>query len=296
MDFNNLHLEQIQFLEGILFEGLGRELRVDNYQFLSGGDINTALRIDTDEGFFFVKWNESADDEMFACEAKGLQLLKQSESVRVPEVISWGRKAGKVYLLLEYIGNTRPNPVYWEKFAAGLAAIHACSTADFGLPYDNYIGSLRQTNTSTVNGIRFFIENRLKVQAGLAFYNGELPKALHEKFFSLYEKLPELLPAGKPALLHGDLWSGNVLTDERGEACLIDPAVYYGLREADVAYTKLFGGFSDLFYDAYHEAYPLVPGFEQRVEIYNLYPLLVHLNLFGSGYLPGIERVLKKYA
>ncbi len=295
MDFNNLHFDQIQFLESILFEGLGREVSVDSYEFLSGGDINTSLRIDTREGFYFVKWNESAGEELFECESKGLQLLREAGSVRVPEVIGYGRKAEKAYLLLEFIGSTRPQPAYWGHFAEQLAALHAHTYSVFGLAYDNYIGSLAQRNTPTENGIQFFIENRLQAQAGLAFYNGQLPKALYDKFTTLYEKLPELLPAERPALLHGDLWSGNVLVDERGAACLIDPAVHYGLREAEIAFTKLFGGFDDAFYGAYEAAFSLAPGFAQRVELYNLYPLLVHLNLFGSGYLPGIERVLRKF-
>ncbi len=295
MDFNDLHFDQIQFLESILFEGLGREVTVDSYQFLSGGDINTALRIDTAEGYYFVKWNESAGEDLFECEAKGLQLLREADAVRVPDVINYGRKAEKAYLLLEFIGAARPQSAYWAALGEGLAALHAHTGAAFGLPYDNYIGSLAQRNTPTENGIRFFIESRLQVQAGLAFYNGQLPKALYDKFTTLYEKLPELLPVERPALLHGDLWSGNVLVDERGAACLIDPAVHYGLREAEIAFTKLFGGFDDAFYQAYEASFPLAPGFAQRVELYNLYPLLVHLNLFGSGYLTGIERVLQKF-
>ncbi len=295
MDFNDLHFDQIQFLESILFEGLGREVSVDSYQFLSGGDINTALRIDTGEGYYFVKWNESAGEELFACESKGLQLLREADAVRVPEVIGYGQRAEKTYLLLEFIGTARPQPTYWENLGEGLAALHAHTGPAFGLSYDNYIGSLPQRNTLTGSGVQFFIENRLQAQAGLAFYNGQLPKALYDKFTTLYEKLPQLLPAERPALLHGDLWSGNVLVDDRGSACLIDPAVHYGLREAELAFTKLFGGFEDTFYRAYEAVFPLAPGFKQRVELYNLYPLLVHLNLFGSGYLPGIERVLRKF-
>jgi fructosamine-3-kinase len=295
MDFNDLHFDQIQFLESILFEGLGREVSVEDYQFLSGGDVNTSLRIDTGEGYYFVKWNESAGEELFACESMGLQLLREAGVIRVPGVISYGRKAEKAYLLLEFVGSARPQPAYWERFGEQLAALHAHTGSAFGLPYDNYIGSLAQRNTPTDNGVRFFTESRLQAQAGLAFYNGQLPKALYDKFPALYERLPELLPAERPALVHGDLWSGNVLVDERGAACLIDPAAHYGLREAEIAFTKLFGGFEDAFYGAYESAFPLAPGFAQRVELYNLYPLLVHLNLFGSGYLPGIERVLRKF-
>lgn len=287
--------DPIQFLESILFEGLGYDVSVDSYELLSGGDINTTLRIDTREGKYVVKWNEQVGDDLFACEAKGLQLLEKAGAIRVPAVINYGRKAEKAYLLLQHIGSARPGAGYWNDLGTQLAALHRHTHSYFGLEYDNYIGSLRQSNPRTEDGIQFFIESRLKVQAGLAFYNGQLPKNLYDKFTGLYEKLPELLPAESPALLHGDLWSGNVLVDERGKPCLIDPAVHYGLREAEIAFTRLFGGFDEAFYTAYQEAFPLAAGYKQRVEIYNLYPLLVHVNLFGSGYLPGIERVLRKF-
>jgi len=295
MDFNSLHLDQIQFLESILFEGLGYDVPVESYQFLSGGDINTALRINTPRGGYFVKWNENAADDLFACEAAGLGLLKTAEAIRVPNVILTGRKGEKTYLLLEYVSSSRPKRDYWTSFGTQLAALHRRSNPAFGLEYDNYIGSLRQTNTLTRNGIQFFIESRLKVQAGLALYNQQLPKGLYDAFLRLFEKLPGMLPGEEPALVHGDLWSGNVLVDDRGVACLIDPAVHYGLREAEIAFTRLFGGFPEDFYGAYHAAFPLAPGFEERIEIYNLYPLLVHLNLFGAAYMPGIEKVLRKF-
>ncbi len=295
MNFNDFHLEHIQFLESILFEGLGFEIKVDGYQLLSGGDINTAVRIETAKGFFFVKWNEQAVSDVFECEAKGLQLLKSTGEIRTPEVIHFGRKAQRAYLLLEYIASSRPKTGYWRTLGRKLAHMHGHTHTFFGLDYDNYLGSLTQSNARWDNGIDFFIEQRLKVQAGLAFYNGELPSRLYDKFPKLYDKLPSILPDEKPALLHGDLWSGNVMTDSSGEGCLVDPAVYYGLREAELAFTRLFGGFQTDFYDTYQEVAPLSPGFEERVEVYNLYPLLVHLNLFGGGYLPGIEKVLKKY-
>jgi fructosamine-3-kinase len=196
MDFNDLHFDQIQFLESILFEGLGREVSVDSYLFLSGGDINTALRIDTGEGYYLVKWNESAGEDLFACESKGLQLLREADAIRVPGVIGYGRRAEKAYLLLEFISSARPQPAYWANFGEGLAALHAHTGPTFGLPYDNYIGSLAQRNAPQENGVRFFVENRLQAQAGLAFYNGQLPKALHDKFTTLYERLAvQPLPA-----------------------------------------------------------------------------------------------------
>ena len=147
----------------------------------------------------------------------------------------------------------------------------------------------------TPNGYDFFFDHRLLPQAGQALYEGLLPKKAYDALFRLRDRLPELLPYEPPALLHGDLWSGNVLPTQQNLPALIDPAVYYGFREAELAFTKLFAGFDTRFYDAYNEACPLNSGFEERVAIYNLYPLLVHVNLFGSGYVSGVERVLKRF-
>lgn len=295
MNFSEFHLEQIQFFESILFEELGHEVHVSGYQFLAGGNINNAVRLDTDHGYFFVKWNESAQDDMFACEAQGLELLMSAREIQVPQIIGYGHKLQKSYLILEYIHPQRPQPEYWAQFGNALSRLHSHPHVAFGLPYDNYIGSLRQNNQQSDNWTDFFIEKRLKVQAGLALYQGELPRTLFNKFESLYKQLPDILPVQVPALLHGDLWSGNVMTGNNGLATLIDPAVYYGSREAEVAFTTLFGGFGERFYSAYAETFPLEPGFEERIGIYNLYPLLVHVNLFGSGYLSGIEKILKKF-
>ncbi len=188
-----------------------------------------------------------------------------------------------------------PTKTYWETLGQSLAVLHSHTQPTFGLHFDNYIGSLPQTNTLTANGYDFFFEHRLLPQAGLALYKGLLSKKSYDALFRLRDRLPELFPNERPALLHGDLWSGNVLINEDNKPALIDPAVYYGFREAELAFTRLFAGFDDRFYDAYDEAFPLQNGFNERVAIYNLYPLLVHVNLFGSGYVSGVERVLKQF-
>jgi fructosamine-3-kinase len=294
MNFNNIHVEQIQFFESILFESVGHEVHVSGYQFLVGGNINNAVRLDTDSGYFFVKWHEISPENSFMCEASGLELLRTANEIPVPEVIGFGQKYQKSYLLLEFINSSRPQHQYWEYFGHSLARLHRHTHTAFGLSHNNYIGSLQQINTFSENWVEFFIEKRLKVQAGLALYNGELSRELFNKFEILYKELPSMLPATAPSLLHGDLWSGNVMVGPSGNVMLIDPAVYYGNREAELAFTRLFGGFPDKFYEAYEETFPLEPDFEDRVAIYNLYPLLVHVNLFGSGYLSGIEKVLKR--
>jgi fructosamine-3-kinase len=198
-------------------------------------------------------------------------------------------------LILEYIDPGNPAKNYWETLGQALAVLHSHTQPKFGLQFNNYIGSLPQSNTLTASGISFFFEQRLLPQAGMALYKGLLAKQAYDALFRLYDRLPQIFPHERPALLHGDLWSGNVMVTETGQPALIDPAVYYGFRESDLAFTKLFGGFDQRFYSAYNEAFPLEDGFDDRVAIYNLYPLLVHVNLFGSGYVSGVERVLKQF-
>lgn len=292
--------EQFAFFESILFLAFGQEVQVIETQFLSGGNINTAAQVFSSEGVFFVKWNElhqHVDDrhDLFEAEARGLALLNQTDAFRMPAVVGHGEQQGRAYLILEYIDTGNPGPTYWDELGQSLALLHGHTQPKFGLSFTNYIGSLPQTNTLTTNGHEFFFDQRLLPQAGLALYKGLLSKALYDKLLTLRNRLHGLLPNERPALLHGDLWTGNVLITEEGIPALIDPAVYYGFREAELAFTKLFGGFDQRFYDAYDEAFPLDDGFEERVAIYNLYPLLVHLNLFGAGYLSGIERVLKGF-
>ena len=178
---------------------------------------------------------------------------------------------------------------------ARLAALHRCSKDFFGLDHNNYIGSLRQFNHQQTSWVNFFIEQRLNVQLKLAIDSGMMDSKWLNEFESLYAKLPAMLPEEKPSLLHGDLWGGNLITDEKGEPCLIDPAVYFGSREADLAMTKLFGGFDDEFYTSYQHTFPLQPGYDKRFDIYNLYPLLVHVNLFGGSYKSAVANILKAF-
>ncbi|OJJ22986.1 ketosamine-3-kinase [marine bacterium AO1-C] len=279
------------FFESVLFRSLGKSVSVDQYLVLGGGSINQAVALTTAEGQFFVKYNKMAPKDMFGLEARGLQTLREAEEIHIPEVIG----VDEDFLLLEFIAGRRTKNNYWEDFGQSLARLHQHTHSSFGLDYNNYIGRLEQINDPLEDGIAFFIEKRLKIQAGKAFYEGYLSKTMLRQFDQLYAKLPELIPNEKPALLHGDLWSGNVISNHLGLVALVDPAVYYGLRETELAFTHMFGGFHERFYNAYHETFPLEPGFDNRKDIYNLYPLLVHVNLFGQGYLNGIRRTLDKY-
>ncbi|MBD2754660.1 fructosamine kinase family protein [Spirosoma validum] len=290
--------EQFSFFESILFSTLGKPVQVIETQFISGGDINVAAQVFSSEGVFFVKWNTFEQDEnqnLFEAEAKGLDLLRQTDALQIPQVIGYGRHGDKAYLILEYIELGKPNKTYWHTLGQSLALLHSHTQPKFGLHFDNFIGSLKQTNTLTASGYDFFFDHRLLPQAGLAMYRGLLSKDAYDALLRLRTRLPELIPNERPALLHGDLWSGNVLINEHNKPVLIDPAVYYGFREAELAFTKLFAGFDEYFYEAYDEAFPLESGFNERVGIYNLYPLLVHVNLFGSGYVSGVERILKQF-
>ncbi|WP_259016851.1 fructosamine kinase family protein [Emticicia fluvialis] len=287
--------DQFQFFEGILFETLGRDVQVNEYRLLQGGSINATVQILTSEGKYFVKYNTLNYDQMFAAEARGLDLLRETKVIRIPEVINWGRRDGHDYLILEHIEANKQNKFYWETLGHKLAALHRNTSDCFGLGFNNYIGSLEQNNEPNINWIPFFIEKRLNVQAGLAYYNELIDKEVYDKFQKFYELLPSLLPDERPSLLHGDLWAGNVITDNIGEPCLIDPAVYYGNREVELAFTRLFDGFDNRFYEAYHESFPLQPRFEDRAGIYNLYALMVHVNIFGAIYLPPVLRTLNRY-
>jgi protein-ribulosamine 3-kinase len=285
-----------QFFESVLFQTLGKAIEIQSFQFKSGGCINNTLQLFTSEGMYFLKWNQDYPDDMFEKEAAGLNILGDSGYIFVPEVLGYGIVGEKNYLLLQYVDSGRRQVDYWEDFGRSLALMHKnCSHSSFGLDHDNYIGRLPQSNDFHSEWIRFFIEKRLEIQIQLAVYNRLVENSFVKKYRSLYEKLPELLLAEPPALLHGDLWSGNVMVSPNGKACIIDPAVYYGHREIELAFTRMFGGFDTSFYRAYEEAYPLEPDFELRSEIYNIYPYMVHVNLFGQSYLPGVDRVLRKY-
>lgn len=264
------------------------EANVESSRRLSGGDINDAYRVKLDDGRkVFVKRNGSAPHDMFEAEAHGLEWLRVGP-LRIPKVLAIGHE----FLALELLEPTTRTKAFDETLGRGLATLHQTHPDSFGLQRDNYIGRLPQSNRQHDDWVSFFREERLLAQIELASIGG----SLRHRFDQLFEKLPELVgPAEPPARLHGDLWGGNLHTDEEGEPCLIDPATYGGHREIDLAMMRLFGGFSARVFAAYNEAYPLAPGGEERVPLYQLYPLLVHVNLFGGGYLGAVERALDHY-
>jgi protein-ribulosamine 3-kinase len=270
---------------------------ISSFTSVGGGCINHGGKIVTSTGNYFVKWNDANRfPSMFLAEADGLTLLRHQKVIDVPNVILTDIVENFQFIVIEWIEASHNSNTYWQTLGSQLASLHRKTSDAFGLDHDNYIGSLKQINTRKSNWIDFFIENRLEVQLRFAIDEEKLDNNMVQKFNSLYKKLKGILPEEIPALLHGDLWSGNLITNANGDPCLIDPAVYYGHREAEIAFTKLFGGFQDAFYDSYNSAFPLHHDFAYRMDIYNLYPLLVHVNLFGGGYVGQVKSILGKFA
>lgn len=283
-------------IERQLSEKFSQAVTIQNTKPVGGGCINNAMQLATNQGIFFLKTNSAkAFPGMFKAESKGLTLLADANEIAIPSVALQGEHHEFSFLLLQWIEPGRRKNNFFEDFGQKLAKLHRHTNTCFGLDHDNYIGSLPQSNRQTENGIDFFIEQRLMKQMELAEKNNAISNSTIQQFHNLFKKLPQMIPPEPPALLHGDLWGGNYMTDEHGAACLIDPAVYYSHREIDLAMTGLFGGFDAAFYDAYREEYPLEKGWQNRFDIFNLYPLLVHLNLFGGGYLGQVKQILSKY-
>jgi fructosamine-3-kinase len=265
---------------------------------VSGGDINDAFEVVLGDGRrVFAKTNARAPADLFSAEARGLGWLSEARSLRVPAVLAFSRPEDDVrFLVLEWIEPGRPSPDFDERLGRGLATLHRSAPGGFGLDHPNYIGSLPQSNTPAANWPEFFRKQRLEPQLIRLIESGGASFSLRRAFERLLDRLPELTGDPEPsARLHGDLWGGNLHVGEHGEPCLIDPAVYGGHREIDLAMMRLFGGFSERVFDAYAESHPLSAGARERVPLYQLYPLLVHANLFGGSYVGSVERVVAKY-
>jgi fructosamine-3-kinase len=266
---------------------------------LAGGDINEAYDVALSDGRrVFAKCNTRADAAMFEREACGLSWLGEAGALGVPEVLGVSRGEGQAspFLLLEWL---EPGPRardFDERLGAGLGALHRFGAPSFGLARDNFIGSLPQSNQALPTWAEFYRERRLRPRLEGARRRGLVDSALDRAMERLLLDLDELVgPHEPPARLHGDLWGGNLHVDRAGQPRLIDPAVYGGHREVDLAMMRLFGGFSARVFDAYEACYPLSPGYRERVALYQLYPLLVHLELFGASYVAQVRAVLAQY-
>ena len=281
-------------LEKILSE------QIESTTSVSGGCIADSRKLQLASGkVFFLKQTRGSSSGVFDAEAQGLAELRKSGTVNVPEVAA----KGPDFLLLEWIeAGQSGRSSSMEMLGRQFAELHQYRGKKFGFSEDNLLGDSLQSNTPSMEGSEnwpvLYVENRLGIQTRLAEKNGYATPELLNLMDRLIENIPDLLYGTEedPSLLHGDLWSGNYLIDVEGIPWLIDPAVYYGHREADLAMTSLFGGFSNAFYSAYNSVFPLVPGYADREPLYQLYHLLNHLNLFGKGYYGQVISILKRYA
>jgi len=273
----------------------GRRFESDVVEPVAGGCIHRAFAIQGhDAQRYFVKLNETALLPMFEAEADGLRELASAQALRIPLPVLTGTAEGQAFLVLEYLAFGRGNAETDESFGRGLAALHRVTRTRFGWHRDNAIGATPQPNTWSDDWVEFYRERRLRAQ--IERTAGPMGARLRALGTALLERLPLFFATYRPAasLLHGDLWSGNTATTRAGEPAIFDPAVYFGDREADLAMTELFGGFSSRFYSAYGEAWPLDGGYSVRKTVYNLYHVLNHFNLFGGGYGTQAERMMQQ--
>lgn len=286
-----------QYILELLHAATGNGITAIHFNAVGGGSINDTYQAVTNAGNrFFIKINkEEKFPGLFASEKQGLALLAATGIIRVPAIMGTGKVAGYQVLILEWIEQGLKTAHFWEQFGEKLAALHQVSQEQFGLLSNNYMGSLVQYNEPMGNWCDFFIHRRLEPQIKLALDKHLLNKQEVKQFERLYRQLPTIFEAGTPSLVHGDLWSGNFLCDEQEQPVLIDPAVYYGHNGVDLGMTTLFGEFDKVFYDSYLFQRPPAPNYREQWAICNIYPLLIHLNLFGKGYLTGILRTIERY-
>lgn len=273
----------------------GERWEATDVRTVAGGSINTAVVLEGPRQRYFVKLNAVSGTEMFAAEAEGLRELARAGAVRVPAPICWGNIGDRSYIVLEFIEFGAGDDTSQERLGEALGRLHRSTQPVFGWNRDNTIGSTPQRNSPSTDWIDFWRRQRLEYQLELAIKHGYAAR-LERPGRRLTEHLSALFIGYQPAasLLHGDLWSGNHGATALGEPVIFDPAVYYGDREADIAMTELFGGFSTRFYDAYRAQWPLDPGYATRKTLYNLYHVLNHLHLFGGGYLAEAERMIHR--
>jgi fructosamine-3-kinase len=270
----------------------GEKFTITNRRSIGGGCINQGYAIEGDDRIYFIKINRAAALEMFVAEAKGLQAMRQTQTIRIPQPICWGTAADSCYLVLEYLELGGSSDRSWEIMGEELAAMHRNGIAtDFGWEINNTIGSTPQINDRSENWADFFANRRIGYQLKLAQRRGASFPNISKIVSSIKSILAESSP--QPSIVHGDLWSGNASILRTGEPTIFDPATYYGDREVDIAMTELFGGFPAAFYRGYDRSWSLDEGYQKRKTIYNLYHILNHFNLFGGGYLAQANRTIQ---
>ena len=273
----------------------GADVSVTGRRPIGGGDINDAYELRLSNGeHIFMKTNRVSNLPFFEAEVQGLAAIRATGAIGTPEVLAYGTDDSVgAFLLLSFIEGGARIPGYWETFGRELAAMHGICQDSFGFTADNFIGATSQKNDPRSTFLDFFRDCRLVPQFQMAdHYFSTADRRQADKLMSHMDRY--YIEPEHPSLLHGDLWSGNHMTGDDGKAWLIDPAAYVGHPEADLAMTELFGRCPQAFYDAYEEVSPLQPGYAQRKDLYNLYQLLNHLNLFGGGYLSSVRAILSR--
>ena len=278
-----------QILEQIANE-LGIEL--NEYKALTGGDINEVFLIESSSEKFVIKLNYATRfPGMFNAEKTGLETLRKADVIDVPKPIKTGEIDSHSYIVIEYKRAGNKASDFWEIFGEQLARLHQKTSPTFGLDADNYIGSLPQYNEKRNSAAEFYIEMRLEPQIKMASDKG-FQLNISDRFYS---NCQEIIPDEPSSLIHGDLWSGNFLVNSEGLPCLIDPAVAFAPREMDLGMMHLFGGFDNRLFRVYEETFPLQAGWKDRLDLWKLYYLLVHLNIFGAGYKSRVTSIISKY-
>lgn len=272
--------------------------KIQEIRSVTGGDINEAFYVHTDQNEYFVKVNRKADKRFFQLEEQGLRTLAQTKTINVPNTyaVLEDEETGVPMLWMEWIKGKENNQT---QFLLGerLAALHLCEGQNYGFEQSTYIGYLRQENGIYNSWLDYFRDKRLIGQLSLGRSLGRISGQREKRLFGLIQHLDEWIPSfPRPSILHGDLWGGNWISGEEGIPYLIDPSLLYGDHEFELAFTELFGGFSNQFYKAYRSTFPLSPEYEEKKELYQLYYLLVHLNMFGESYGPSVDRILTKYS
>jgi len=271
-------------------------LSIKSIKPISGGDISESYCLETNREKYFLKLNqEPFAQDMFEKEMLGLETIASYNLLRVPKVIQVGQINNAAFLVMEFIEGNVKKSVNSRQFGTQLAEFHLQFDDLFGWEYNNYIGSLHQRNSSSSEWSGFYIQQRLAPQIKLAIDQNLLDKDITPSISTLFSICNRLFLNAKASPLHGDLWSGNYISNSEGEVFIIDPAFYFGHHEIDIAMSLLFGGFSKEFYDAYHSIIPIQSDHEERIQFLQLYYLLVHLNLFGKSYLGSVMSILNKY-
>jgi fructosamine-3-kinase len=286
-----------QHLEEKFSQFFQADVQIKNTTPARGGDINQSFVLHTSAGQFFIKINAALfGRDFFEKEARGLMALLETGALKTPQPLFDGKFHQEIYLVMEYLPYGEKVPGFWSSFAKGLALLHKKSNPEFGWRESNYIGRLVQQNSFNTDWISFYIENRILCNIQKAIDKKLLDASDLHLAEKLCARLPGLIPSEPPSLLHGDLWSGNFMSLSDGRPAIFDPAVYYGHRETDIAMTHLFGGFDDDFYDTYNAEFPLSAGWQERLPLFQLYPLLIHLLLFGGHYQHSVKNILKKFS